>query len=97
MVGDRDLQVDKEPHSMEFAPALVRDVWAVAKALNAPVVMLAAVAADVADQGFRRKASGVWSGCSARIRNLSRAESNSVLQTARRLKQPKALCKKAIL
>jgi len=34
MVGDRDLQVDKEPHSVEFAPGLVREVWAVAKALK---------------------------------------------------------------
>ena len=34
MVGDRDLQVDQEPHSLEFAPRLVRDVWAVAKALK---------------------------------------------------------------
>ncbi|WP_435015832.1 M28 family peptidase [Tundrisphaera sp. TA3] len=34
MVGDRNLQVDKEPHSLEFAPGLVRDVWAVARALN---------------------------------------------------------------
>ncbi len=36
MVGDRDLAIDREPYSMEFAPALVRDVWSVAKALRVP-------------------------------------------------------------
>ena len=36
MVGDRDLVIDKEPHSLEFAPKLVDDVWAVAKALKIP-------------------------------------------------------------
>ena len=34
MVGDRELAIDREPHSMDFYPALVRDVWSVAKALN---------------------------------------------------------------
>ena len=34
MVGDRDLAIEKEPHSIEFAPKLVSDVWAVAKALK---------------------------------------------------------------
>ncbi len=36
MVGDRDLAIDREPYSVEFAPGLVRDVWAVAKALKVP-------------------------------------------------------------
>jgi glutaminyl-peptide cyclotransferase len=36
MVGDRDLAIDKEPHSLEFAPKLVAAVWAVAKALKVP-------------------------------------------------------------
>ena len=34
MVGGTNLKVDKEPHSVEFAPKLVRDVWAVARALR---------------------------------------------------------------
>ena len=34
MVGDRDLAIDKEPYSMEFAAKLVNDVWGVAKALE---------------------------------------------------------------
>jgi hypothetical protein len=34
MVGDRELQIDKEPYSMEFAPDLVREVWGVAKTLK---------------------------------------------------------------
>jgi glutaminyl-peptide cyclotransferase len=34
MVGDKELAIDKEPHSVEFAPKLVHDVWAVAKALR---------------------------------------------------------------
>lgn len=34
MVGDRDLIIDKEPHSIEFAPKLVSDVWAVARSLK---------------------------------------------------------------
>ncbi len=36
MVGDKDLVIDKEQYSIEFAPELVRDVWAVAKALKVP-------------------------------------------------------------
>jgi glutaminyl-peptide cyclotransferase len=36
MVGDKDLVIDKEPHSLEFAPDLVEEVWAVAKALKIP-------------------------------------------------------------
>ncbi len=34
MVGDKDLTIDQEPYSLEFAPKLVRDVWSVAKALK---------------------------------------------------------------
>jgi glutaminyl-peptide cyclotransferase len=34
MVGDRDLWIDKEPYSLEFAPKLVSDVWGVARALK---------------------------------------------------------------
>ncbi len=34
MVGDRELAIDKEPHSLEFAPKLVNAVWGVAKALK---------------------------------------------------------------
>jgi hypothetical protein len=36
MVGDKELAIDKEPHSLEFAPRLVSDVWGVAKALKIP-------------------------------------------------------------
>ena len=36
MVGDRELMIDKEPHSLEFAPKLVSAVWGVAKALKIP-------------------------------------------------------------
>jgi glutaminyl-peptide cyclotransferase len=36
MVGDRNLAIDQEPHSLELAPGLVRDVWAVARALKVP-------------------------------------------------------------
>jgi glutaminyl-peptide cyclotransferase len=35
MVGGKDLQIKREPNSMEFAPALVREVWAVAKQVKA--------------------------------------------------------------
>jgi Zn-dependent M28 family amino/carboxypeptidase len=35
MVGDKDLDILKEPHSVEFAAWLVRDVWAVAKSIGA--------------------------------------------------------------
>jgi Zn-dependent M28 family amino/carboxypeptidase len=34
MVGDKDLLIDKEPYSLEFAPWLVKDVWAVAKSIG---------------------------------------------------------------
>ncbi len=34
MVGDKDLTIDQEQYSLEFAQRLVRDVWAVAKALK---------------------------------------------------------------
>jgi len=36
MVGDKELVIDKEPHSLEFAPKLVSAVWNVAKALKIP-------------------------------------------------------------
>jgi hypothetical protein len=35
MVGDSDLAIDQEPNSLNFAPGLVREVWAVARQLNA--------------------------------------------------------------
>jgi glutaminyl-peptide cyclotransferase len=35
MIGDKNLNIDREPHSIDFAPALVRDVWTVAKQLKA--------------------------------------------------------------
>jgi Zn-dependent M28 family amino/carboxypeptidase len=34
MIGDKNLTIDKEPHSLDFAPQLVRSVWSVAKSLN---------------------------------------------------------------
>jgi hypothetical protein len=34
MVGDKDLAIDQEQNSLEFAQRLVRDVWSVAKALK---------------------------------------------------------------
>ena len=34
LVGGKNLVLNKEPHSIDFAPKLVRDVWAVAKALR---------------------------------------------------------------
>ena len=34
MVGDKDLAIDQEQYSLEYAPKLVRDVWSVAKALK---------------------------------------------------------------
>ncbi len=34
MIGDKNLTIDKEPHSVDFAPRLVRDIWSVAKALE---------------------------------------------------------------
>ena len=36
MVGDKNLNIDREPYSLEFAPGLVRDVWSVAKSLKVP-------------------------------------------------------------
>jgi hypothetical protein len=35
MVGDKNLTIDQEPYSLDFAPSLVRDVWNVARRLNA--------------------------------------------------------------
>lgn len=35
MIGDRNLQIDKEPHSLDFQLWLVNDVWAVARRLKA--------------------------------------------------------------
>ena len=37
MVGGRDLTIEKEPYSLELAPEVVREVWAVARALESPV------------------------------------------------------------
>ncbi len=34
MVGDKNLAIDREPYSVEFAPKLVREVWSIAKALR---------------------------------------------------------------
>ncbi len=34
MVGDKDLQIDKEPYSLEFNQPLVREIWAVARSLK---------------------------------------------------------------
>ena len=36
MVGGKNLSVEKEQYSLEFASSLVRDVWSVAKALKVP-------------------------------------------------------------
>ncbi len=36
MVGDRNLAIDKEQHSVEFANRLVNDVWSIARALKVP-------------------------------------------------------------
>lgn len=35
MVGGRDLQINQEPHSLNLAPKLVREVWGVARQLKA--------------------------------------------------------------
>jgi glutaminyl-peptide cyclotransferase len=35
MVGGKGLQIKREPNSMDFAPELVREVWAVARQVNA--------------------------------------------------------------
>lgn len=37
MIGDRNLQIAREPNSVELAPALVRDVWGVAASLRSRV------------------------------------------------------------
>lgn len=34
MVGDKELTIDQEPHSLDFAHRLVRDVWSVARGLK---------------------------------------------------------------
>jgi glutaminyl-peptide cyclotransferase len=34
MVGDKDLVINQEPYSLEFAPNLVRSVWSVASRLH---------------------------------------------------------------
>lgn len=36
MVADKDLGINQEQYSLEFAPRLVRDVWSVARALKVP-------------------------------------------------------------
>jgi glutaminyl-peptide cyclotransferase len=35
MVGGKNLQINQEPHSLDLAPRLLRDVWAVARELKA--------------------------------------------------------------
>jgi len=35
MIGGRDLSIEQEQYSLQFAPRLVRDVWSVAQKLNA--------------------------------------------------------------
>jgi Peptidase family M28 len=35
MVGGKDMMIKREPNSLEFAPKLVRDVWAVARQIGA--------------------------------------------------------------
>jgi hypothetical protein len=35
MIGDKDLEIGQEPYSVDFAPELVREVWSVARRLNA--------------------------------------------------------------
>jgi hypothetical protein len=35
MIGGRDLQIKREPNSLNFAPEVVREVWAVARQLDA--------------------------------------------------------------
>ncbi|MFO0951878.1 MAG: M28 family peptidase [Isosphaeraceae bacterium] len=34
MVGDKNLTIDQEPHSLEFNPGLVREIWTVARNLK---------------------------------------------------------------
>lgn len=36
MVGGKNLQISKEPYSLQLAPKLVQDVWTVARRLKAP-------------------------------------------------------------
>ena len=36
MIGDKNLAIDQEPHSLNFATKLVQDVWSVARRLKAP-------------------------------------------------------------
>jgi glutaminyl-peptide cyclotransferase len=35
MIGDKNLNIDREPNSIDFAPGLVKDVWNVARQLKA--------------------------------------------------------------
>ena len=35
MIGDKNLQIDQEPHSIDLQPGLVREVWTVARRLKA--------------------------------------------------------------
>ncbi len=37
MIGDKDLAIDQEPHSLDFAPRLVQEVWSVARGLRSRV------------------------------------------------------------
>jgi glutaminyl-peptide cyclotransferase len=37
MIGDKNLQIDQEPYSLDLAPRLVQEVWAVARRLKVPV------------------------------------------------------------
>ena len=37
MIGDKNLAIDQEPHSLDFAPRLVKEVWSVARGLKANV------------------------------------------------------------
>jgi Peptidase family M28 len=36
MIGDKDLEIDQEPNSLDLAPRLVQEVWAVARRLKVP-------------------------------------------------------------
>src|SRR5207302_672847 len=36
LIGGTNMKIDQEPYSLEFAQGLVREVWAVAKQINAP-------------------------------------------------------------
>src|SRR5262249_28453454 len=35
MVGGRNLRINREPNSLQFAPELVREVWSVARQIDA--------------------------------------------------------------